>query len=322
MAEGILIDYNDGRQPMHITAGLRAPAYCGTLTQSNRGNTDRFGNGSITFPAPSNVGSQVIFIPTNPVSVVQVTSLPEIYYITSVARNDYSNMVVSFGNKGGQGSRSIAFDGLAFEVLPAASYNEGLLVADSTNFTAISNVGTILTCAWSGNMYVNGQASIPVGGIPFCKWDNPNVSVGFDGTNLIVRDINYTGRDDVAGAVSIDVVVFNQTPPVPGEGITMYNPAGQCTFSTTKKPFLFDSTMTISDSNQYIGNKYINVCYTGTQVRMVGGFGNARYKGLVRSGGYVRSAYNKVFGGTPSNGWDASYNMNINMPMILLPDSY
>ena len=322
MPEGILIDYNDGRQPMHITTGMRAPAYCGTLTQNNRQVTDRFGNGSITFYAPSNPGSQVIFIPTNPVMVYQFGSLPEIYYITQVTRPDLSNMVVSFGNKGGGGNRSVAFDGLAFEVLPAASYNEGLLVADSTNFTAISNIGTILTCAWSGNMYVNGQAALPVGGIPFCKWDNPNVSVGFDGTNLVVRDITHNSRDDIAGAVSIDVVVFNQTPPVASEGITMYNSTGQCTFSTAKKPFLFDSTFQITDNNQWIGNKYINVCYTGTQVRMIGGFGNGRYKGLVRTGGYVRSTWNKVFGGTPSNGWDASYNMNISMPMVLLPDSY
>ncbi|MDA8518957.1 DUF6453 family protein [Citrobacter sp. Igbk 16] len=322
MPEGILIDYNDGRQPMHITTGMRAPAYCGALTQSNRQVTDRFGNGAITFPAPSNPGSQLMFLATNPVMVYQFGPLPEIYYITAIQRNDYSNLVVPFNNKGGGGNRSVAFDGLAFEVLPASSYNEGLFVSDSTNFTAISNVGTILTCAWSGSLYVNGQQPLPVGGVPFCRWDNPNVSVGFDGTNLVVRDITYGGRDDVAGATNIEVVIFNQTPPQPSEGITMYNAAGQCTFSTAKKPFLFDSTIQITDSNQWIGDKFINVCYTGAQVRMIGGFGNGRYKGLVRTGGNVRSTWNKVFGGTPSNGWDASFNMNISMPMVLLPSMY
>ncbi|MEG2398639.1 MAG: DUF6453 family protein [Hafnia sp.] len=32
MPEGILIDYNDGRPVMAITAGLRAPSYCGATS--------------------------------------------------------------------------------------------------------------------------------------------------------------------------------------------------------------------------------------------------------------------------------------------------
>ena len=85
----------------------------------------------------------------------------------------------------------------------------------------------LMTCAYSGRITVNGSAPLPVSGIPFGKWDNPNVSVGFDGTSIIVRDISYTGRDDVAGTATIDPVIFNQTAPVGGDGITMTNAAGQ-----------------------------------------------------------------------------------------------
>ncbi|HGY3866204.1 TPA: DUF6453 family protein, partial [Citrobacter freundii] len=134
------------------------------------------------------------------------------------------------------------------ELLPAATYNEGLLVSNSTDFTAISNQAALMTCAYSGRITVNGSAPLPVSGIPFGKWDNPNVSVGFDGGNIIVRDISYTGRDDVAGTATIDLVIFNQTAPVGGDGITMTNAAGQVTFSTLKRPFVYDRQIQITDA--------------------------------------------------------------------------
>ncbi|WP_256380011.1 DUF6453 family protein, partial [Citrobacter sp. 50677481] len=37
MPEGILIDYNDGRPVMAITAGLRAPSFCASFSGNGTG---------------------------------------------------------------------------------------------------------------------------------------------------------------------------------------------------------------------------------------------------------------------------------------------
>ncbi|HHF8095185.1 TPA: DUF6453 family protein, partial [Escherichia coli] len=179
-----------------------------------------------------------------------------------------------------------------------------------------------MTCAWSGSITINGTGALPVNGIPFGKWDNPNVSVGFDGANIIVRDITYTGRDDLEGRVTIDLVIFNQTAPVGGDGITMTNAAGQVTFSTLKRPFVYDRQIQITDAFQDIGGGFCQIVYTGVQVRMNGGYGNLRTKGVVMSGGSVRSAYNRVFGNYYSNGWDMTRNRNITMPILIIPNMY
>lgn len=148
------------------------------------------------------------------------------------------------------------------------------------------------------------------------------MSVGFDGGNIIVRDISYTGRDDVAGTATIDTVIFNQTAPAGGDGITMTNAAGQVTFSTLKRPFVYDRQIQITDAFRDIGGGFCQIVYTGVQVRMSGGWGNIRTKGVVMSGGHVRSAYNKVFANRNSGSWDMTRNRNIAMPILILPNMY
>ncbi len=63
--------------------------------------------------------------------------------------------------------------GTVFEILPAATYNEGLLVSAlliSLQFRIRAGV----TCAYVGTVTVNGSMALPVSGIPFGKWDNNN----------------------------------------------------------------------------------------------------------------------------------------------------
>ena len=314
MPEGILIDYNDGRPAMAITAGLRAPSFCTSFSG--------WSSQPMQYPVntPLVPGSQVIVIPTNPVYTYSFAEF-DVAIMTGVTRNGDSGVIIGAETIGGK-SLTPDWSGYVMELLPAATYNEGLLVANSTDFTAISNQAALMTCAWSGRITVNGIASLPVGGIPFGKWDNPNVSVGFDGGNIIVRDISYTGRDDVAGTATIDLVIFNQTAPVGGDGITMTNAAGQVTFSTLKRPFVYDRQIQITDAFQDIGGGFCQIVYTGAQVRMDGGYGNLRIKGVVMSGGSVRSAYNRVFGNYFSNGWDMTRNRNITMPILIIPNMY
>ena len=314
MPEGILIDYNDGRPVMAITAGLRAPSFCTSFS----GRSPQ----PMQYPVNTSLvpGSQVIVIPTNPVYTYSFAYF-DVAIMASVTRNGDAGVIIGAETIGGN-TLNPDWSGYVMELLPAATYNEGLLVANSTDFTAISNHAALMTCAWSGRITVNGSAALPVSGIPFGKWDNPNVSVGFDGGNIIVRDISYTGRDDVAGTATIDLVIFNQTAPVGGDGITMTNAAGQVTFSTLKRPFVYDRQIQITDAFQNIGGGYCQIVYTGAQVRMDGGYGNLRMKGVVMSGGSVRSAYNRVFGNYASKGWDMTRNRNITMPILILPNLY
>ncbi|PCQ44902.1 DUF6453 family protein, partial [Citrobacter freundii] len=232
MPEGILIDYNDGRPVMAITAGLRAPSFCTSFSG--------WSSQSMQYPVntPLVPGSQAIVVPTNPIYIYSYAEF-DVAIMTSVTRNGNSGVIIGAETIGGK-AITPDWSGYVMELLPAATHNEGLLVSNSTDFTAISNQAALMTCAYSGRITVNGSAPLPVGGIPFGRWDNPNVSVGFDGGNIIVRDISYTGRDDVAGTATIDLVIFNQTAPVGGDGITMTNAAGQVTFSTLKRPFVYD----------------------------------------------------------------------------------
>lgn len=318
MPEGILIDYNDGRPVMAITAGLRAPSYCGA-TSGQRGVGEGTG---YDVPLTLTTGSELITISTRPVKIQNFTNPPNIYYMSAITRNGNSSVTINFDKKGYRNGEFVDFDATFLEILPSVTYNEGLFISNSTDFTAISNQSRLLTCAWSGQLTINGSATLPVSGIPFGKWDNPNISVSFDGTNIIVRDISYSGSDDLPASVSIELAIFNLTAPVAGDGITMTNAAGQVTFSTQKRPLVYDRTIQISDSFQNIGGGYCHLTCTGTQVRMISGNANIRTKGIVMSGGSIRSAYNRVFGNYFVSGWDATFNKNIGMPLLILPPMY
>ncbi|EDV8016931.1 hypothetical protein AXM00_000998, partial [Salmonella enterica subsp. enterica] len=68
--------------------------------------------------------------------------------------------------------------------------------------------------------------------------------------------------------------------------------------------------------------KYCQIVFTGAQSRRVDGYFNIRKKGVVMSGGSIRSAYNQVVGNYNDNRFDMTFNQNINMPILVLPDMY
>ena len=314
MPEGILIDYNDGRPVMAI-AGLRAPSFCTSFS----GWSSQFMQYPVNTPLVP--GSQAIVVPTNPIYIYSFAEF-DVAIMSSVTRNGDSGVIIGAETIGG---KSIVPDwsGYVMELLPAATYNEGLLVSNSTDFTAISNQAALMTCAYSGRITVSGSAALPVSGIPFGKWDNPNVSVGFDGTSIIVRDISYTGRDDVAGTATIDLVIFNQTAPVGGDGITMTNAAGQVTFSTLKRPFVYDRQIQITDAFQNIGGGVL----PDSLYRRAGPYGWWLRKYTDEGGRDVRldvyrSAYKQLFANHNSGSWDMSRNRNITMPILIIPNMY
>lgn len=319
MAEGIMVDYNDGRPAMIITAGLRAPSYVTSFSGWGQGNN------YFSVTTPLNNGSQLIVVPTKPVHVEVDggTNVATAVSMSTISRNGNSGFTINGFTSPSYYASYPNWSGIVMEILPSSSFNQGLFVSNSTDFTSISNVSKLMTCAYSGRVTVNGRMRLPVGGIPFGKWDNPNVSVGFDGQDIIVRDISYGGSDDVPGSVTMDLAIFNNTPPVGGPGITMTNGQGIVTFSTLKRPFVYSGTYVISGSNQSIGGDMTLICFTGANSRIVGAYNNVRYKGIVMSAGGVRSERNLVYGNfyEPTAG-NFSFDANISLPVIRIPAMY
>lgn len=321
MPQGIYINYNDGRPPMTITAGLRAPSYCTFFDQ--RCQSDQ----TLTINTPLSPGSELILVPTRPIQVIDVIDnqviVPTAFYINSVTRNGNSGVIIRGANQWGYTGFTPQWAGYIMEILPASTYNTGIYVANSTDFTAISSNAKLMTCQYAGRVTVNGSLSLPVSGIPFAKWSSDGVSVGFDGTNITVRSLSYTGMDDVAGSVTMDLVIFNNTPPIAGNGITMVNRYGQVTFSTMKKPFIYDRSITLSASNQSIGDKYIQLGYYGMRNRYVSGYDNIRYNGIYMYNGNVRAERNRVYGNYNVGSLrPPERNVILPIPALILPNMY
>lgn len=321
MGAGILIEYNDGRPRMEITAGLRAPSFCTNFNQ--RCQSDK----TLTVNTPLTPGSQLIVVLTNPVEVVEVFDqtlvIPDPMFVTSISRNGDGGITLHGADALGAYRGLPTWAGTIMEVLPVGSRNAGLLVANSTDFTAISNVARLMTCRYAQRVHVNGSMPLPVGGVPFARWDDPNVSVGFDGGSIIVRNAAYGGIDDVGAAVDMELVIFNNTPPSPGTGITMTNNAGQVTFSTVNKPFVFNGTVDLSAGWQNIGNSLIQLSYTGALIENNSGYNHVRMNGIRMAGSVVGAAKNRVIGNYSRQQFQMpNRNVVVPTPLIVLPNMY
>lgn len=321
MGAGILIDYNDGRPIMEITAGLRAPSYCTTFDQ--RCQSDK----TLTINTPLTPGSALVVALTRPVEVLEVFDqtlvLPDPFYVTSVQRNGDSGIILRGADAHNAYSGLPQWAGVIMEVLPVGSRNAGLLVANSTDFTAISNVSRLMTCRYAQRVHVNGSMPLPVGGIPFARWDNGNVSVGFDGSSIIVRNSSYGGIDDVGAEVDLDLVIFNNTPPSPGTGITMTNNQGQVTFSTVNKPFVLNSVINIGTGGQNIGNSLVQLSYTGALIENNSGYNHVRMNGIRMAGNVVSAARNRVIGNYSRQQFQMpNRNIAVPTPLLVIPNMY
>lgn len=128
------------------------------------------------------------------------------------------------------------------------------------------------------------------------------------------KDTPFSIKDDLSDAALARQILVDNGSPTTDLRMVLGGEA--------KRPFVYDRQIQITDNFQNIGGGFCQIVYTGAQVRMNGGYGNLRIKGVVMSGGSVRSAYNRVFGNYYSNGWDMTRNRNITMPILILPDMY
>lgn len=318
MPQGILIDLNDGRPPMQITAGLRAPAVSGVIQANGFASSNSYWDFGLTMTP----GSTAFCLPSQAVYVDDLGTIPEVYFLNGFSKVNDSTGRISIGNFNGSQGRLLSFYGNCFEILPASTGNQGILVENSTDFSAIPNNARLMSAAYVGGLQVNGAASLPVSGIPFGMWDNPNVSLESDGSTIWCRDINYGGTDDVAASTYVNLVIFNNSPPPSGPGITMSNPSGQIVFSSVRRPFVLGGFIQISNSWQYVGG-FFPILRCGATTRVTGGYNNLRYKGVCMSGGSVRSVPGTVIGNySTQSGAQFPFDTNISMSLPFTPNMY
>ncbi|CCJ88172.1 hypothetical protein BN132_100 [Cronobacter turicensis 564] len=155
----------------------------------------------------------------------------------------------------------------------------------------------------------------------FAKWSANGVVVEYDGS--VVRAVAERNGANVNATVTMDVVIFaTGVAPAAGSGLNFFNSKGQCTFSTTKRPFLYSNAFyKPSGTAADIGNRYIMLGRYGAQTDISGGWCYAKYQGLVRSGNSVR-----VGRGYVAAVWTADYPVTANkttgMNVLLLDSMY
>lgn len=281
MAQGIYIDLNDGRNPMTITAGMRALNFAGNFNVSS-------GGFSKTFPIQGNEGASRFLLPNNGAYSFELDRGVEVYYITGFS-STASSGTIAIGSENGYPDRITQFSGTVVEVL-RASTGQGLYVADSTDFTSITTTDRLLVCKFAQTISFHDSYTLPIYGIPFGRWDNSGVSVEYDGVNrLICTNINTNDTGHTPGSVTMDLVIFQMVAPVPGPGLNIFNRNGACTLSTVTRPLIVSGFISLSGSNQYIGDSYFPILRCGFNTRAIRAYKELRNKGVVMSGGYVRS---------------------------------
>ncbi|ELY2768844.1 hypothetical protein SMC44_004426 [Cronobacter malonaticus] len=319
MPSGLYIDLNDGGPAMTITAGLRCPSYCGYASGS--GNQ---------YAIPGYVaGASAVFAPhvTAGIYLGGSTSLiPDMDVLTGVSQS--GNVLTFSAWSNYKMSNGKIYPGTVWQILPAnQSGNRGLYISDSTDFTIITDGAAVGQCVYRGRVTFNGSWSPPPTGYTrqsyavFARWSASGVVVEYDGN--VVRAVAERNGANVSATVTMDVVIFaTGTAPVPGPGLNFFNSRGQCTFSTTKRPFLYSNAFyRPSGTATDIGNRFIMLGRYGAQTDISGGWCYAKYQGLVRTGNAVR-----VGRGYVAAVWTSDYSLDVNrttgMNILLLDSMY
>lgn len=311
MPRGLLIDMNDGSPVMEITAGLRCP--------SLSADTEGVGGTNI-LSVRKTPGSKMIMLPRK-VAIGfyhDLTSLiPTILMLDGFTDNNDGTVTYNWWSSDRRYPGEVNSAIFAEILPPSQGGNRGLLISDSTDFTAISSDTQFIGCIWSGYFTVNGTTTLPAYGIPFGCWDAPGISIALLGNKLMAYRVGDFYGDSPA-SVTIRLAIFARKEPVPGKGLNFVNKEGKVTFSTTSKPFIFSNEFWIpSSGNKNISGKMVLICSTGFRSSNAGGWCNMKTKGIVMAGGVVSSASNKTeFSWTDQYSIIQDRNANLQLPLI------
>jgi hypothetical protein len=262
MAEGIYIAPEGDWPALNLTANVRVPQFCGLMALPVNGawqGIPGYVSGAQAFAMISDVGK----------------------FITSMTRPTYRNYTSYVQVSGGSiravpgpGSRGDflgeGHSALVFQALPASGANYGLQLIDSTNLLEISNVGMNMRPIYKWAGMVNGVWDAPV--VPgFNNRENYVLFVRCVGTGVAitrntslmqdyglnreygfsVMQANISGEHyglGLPGAAYCEVLIFHAADPeVSHSGISIFNSAGQCTWSSKHPPFLMRGTIAPGD---------------------------------------------------------------------------
>ncbi|MGJ7468767.1 DUF6453 family protein [Kosakonia cowanii] len=316
MPSGLLIDFNDGYR-MEITAGLRAPFFCRTTVQGYNGKSvpvDGYGAGDVA-----------VFIPTESVRIFDFgTALfPYTQRLVSVTQSGGTLTMNSQGDREGA-SDTYQWPGQVWRITPASqSGNSGLLISDSTDFTALTTNGNLGSCTWYGTVTINGAWTPPVTGIVFASWDSPTAVLENIGGTLYCSS-DSGAYEDMPASVTARIAIFSNDAPVPGPGLTFINAQGLCTFSTTRKPFVIKSFFTPSLSWQAVAGM-VPVGRYGWEVRRAENstsWNVGRGRGLMMSGGNVKGGRGRVVTRNDRQKWDFDSSGMSAMSLPVIPSMY
>lgn len=293
MPSGLLIDLNDGGKPMEITAGLRCPTYGGAITGGVGNSNTKTVEGYVA-------GSNVIFIPTQ--TVISDYGIFKLDSVTisgaSVTQNWSGHSIPGMADP-----QSVAFSGTLWQILPISqNSNMGLLIQNSTDFTAITTASSVGVCIFKGRVSVGtaGWATPAIAGfdrskyLVCCKWDSP-YTLDYDGNRLLfLNDGSNTGDQPMTGTVDVVIFAGGVTPVAANPGFNIYNSTGQCTFSSARRPFVYLGVNFVPSATAQTvpGGGYVPVGRFGLRVPSYssGQRINHYHYGLVMQNGTLRAA--------------------------------
>lgn len=313
MGKGLRISYSDGGPVMEITAGLRCPSFCQTVSEAWDVNQYTI--------SKRVAGSEIVVIPRNTVyQLYRGTNLvPTIGMLDGFSVNGNTITMNTWWSD--NWGRAKTFESSIWQILPVSS-GRGLLVKDSTDFLSITDSTISGYCVWRGEITFTGSWPTPTTNISrdrymvFAKWSAPGVTVEFDGLNIIAtRD--HQGLDQAA-TVTMTVAIFaSGITPSPGRGLNIIK-KGVCVFSTTRRPFVYrNQTYKPSWSDTDIGDRMILLGRYGFNSEVYTGWDYIKWVGLIRNGNMVRAGR-----GRNVTAWTDQYRIetrrltNLTVPLI------
>ena len=321
MPSGLLIDLRDGGKAMAITAGLRCPSFGGVFPEGYQKNKFVDIAGFVN-------GSQV------------VTMMHSTAYLDSGLLHRLDSVSISGARVTqhakmraqdiGERDSTYTFPGSVWQIFPIGQKaNNGLLISNSTDFTSITNATQSGQCIFMQRVHIpKGGWQVPsIAGynksqyVVFARWNNGEV-LDYDGNTVRFyrppKDLN-----EVPSEGDVDIVIFGSgKAPTPGVGLNITNKQGVCTFSTTKRPFVYLSGMWNPSTSQVnISNGYVPIGRFGLYATMSGRNYVYRMHGMRMQGGKVWCDGGKYLGRSDfalfGNG---SVTGGLSMPV--LPDMY
>lgn len=335
MADGIRCYPGDGGPPIELTAGVRCPSTIGTFNMDTKGHTSNNEFLSYQFSITPYPGSSLVVIPSTPVFIGMNPNgslVPAVVWIDSITSNSQSVTCTWKGNyNSSQWLGVVNMGNLHVSEIYPAMNQYGIHLTDSTNFLEINDAVAVGQCIWKGAVRADHTWTAP--DIPgydrskyliFAHWDNNSVVLDYNADAKSITAV-YPDPRGISGYSSCDmeVAIFcDGVAPVPHNGgISIFNAAGQCTFSTSTAPFLLKGFIPAAGGGAPAGVRRMMVPLMRTGISVVDKESQWRHSYMgMRMSGNILSAVRGYYTGRqyPSNyvGVAGDKVINVTLPIL------